>query len=58
MTEIIKQVVNNGTLDACSLNQSSFPEKEELKEVVETLYELSSTFYYVSGTGRRNVNYK
>ncbi|XP_029037106.2 endothelin-converting enzyme homolog [Osmia bicornis bicornis] len=48
MTEIIKQVVNNGTLDACSMNQSSFPEEEDLEEVVETLYELSSTFYYLS----------
>lgn len=49
MTSVIKQVVNNGTLDICSLNaEDSFPEKEELEEVVEFLYELTSAFYYVS----------
>lgn len=50
ITEIIKQVVNNGTLDTCSLNGESFPDEEELKEVTETLFELTSTFYYVSNS--------
>ncbi|XP_076763055.1 M13 family metallopeptidase neprilysin 5 [Xylocopa sonorina] len=49
ITDVIKQVVNNGTLDACSLNdESSFPDEEELEEVAETLYELTSAFYYLS----------
>ena len=49
MSDVIKQIVNNGTLDTCSLkNESSFPYKEELEDVVETLYLLTGTFYYVS----------
>ena len=45
---MIKQVVNNGTLDSCSLNdESSFPDEQDLDEIIETLYELTSTFYYV-----------
>lgn len=49
MSDVIKQIVNNGTLDTCSLkNESSFPYKEELEDVIETLYDLTSTFYYVS----------
>ncbi|KOC67822.1 Endothelin-converting enzyme 1 [Habropoda laboriosa] len=49
MTDVIKQVVNNGTLDTCSLSEESlFPEEDELEDVVEVLYELTSTFYYLS----------
>ncbi|XP_033298235.1 neprilysin-4 isoform X1 [Bombus bifarius] len=49
MSDVIKQIVNNGTLDTCSLkNESSFPYKEELEDVVDTLYDLTSTFYYIS----------
>ncbi|XP_048264333.1 neprilysin-1 isoform X2 [Bombus terrestris] len=49
MSDVIKQIVNNGTLDTCSLkNESSFPYKEELEDVVETLYLLTGTFYYIS----------
>lgn len=49
MSDVIKQIVNNGTLDTCSLkNESSFPYKEELEDVIETLYDLTGTFYYVS----------
>ncbi|CAK9811556.1 Nep1 [Anthophora quadrimaculata] len=46
MTDIIKQVINNGTLDTCSLSDESlFPEEIELENVVDVLYELTSTFY-------------
>ncbi|XP_076620842.1 M13 family metallopeptidase neprilysin 5 [Colletes latitarsis] len=49
MADIIKQVVNNGTLDSCTLkDNSSFTDEKELKEVVESLYELTSIFYYLS----------
>ncbi|XP_050586554.1 neprilysin-1 isoform X4 [Bombus affinis] len=49
MSDVIKQIVNNGTLDTCSLkNESSFPYKEELEDVIETLYLLTGTFYYMS----------
>ena len=45
---MIKQIVNNGTLDSCSLNdESSFPDEQDLDEIIETLYDLTSTFYYV-----------
>lgn len=50
MSDVIKQILNNGTLDSCSLSVEApeFPEEEELEEVVETLYDMTSTFYYVS----------
>ncbi|XP_043520500.1 neprilysin-11-like isoform X1 [Frieseomelitta varia] len=49
ITDVIKQIVNNGTLDSCSLNdESSFPDEQDLDEIIETLYELTSTFYYLS----------
>ncbi|XP_026672989.1 neprilysin-11-like, partial [Ceratina calcarata] len=48
MTDVIKEILNNGSLDVCSLENSLYPEKEELEEVVETLYEMTSLFYYLS----------
>ncbi|XP_053997359.1 neprilysin-4 isoform X1 [Hylaeus anthracinus] len=49
MTDIIKQIVNNGTLDSCTLKDDlSFSNEKELEEVVDTLYEYTSTFYYLS----------
>lgn len=48
ITSIIKQIMNNGTLDTCSLNDESLPlGKEELEEITESLYKLTSAFYYV-----------
>lgn len=48
ITGIIKQIMNNGTLDTCSLNDESLPlDKEELEEITESLYKLTSAFYYV-----------
>lgn len=48
ITGIIKQIMNNGTLDTCSLNDESLPlGKEELEEITESLYKLTSAFYYV-----------
>ncbi|XP_076683481.1 M13 family metallopeptidase neprilysin 5 [Andrena cerasifolii] len=49
MSDVIKQILNNGTLDSCSLSvETPFPEEEELEEVVEALYDMTSTFYYLS----------
>lgn len=40
--------MNNGTLDTCSLNDESLPvDEEELEKITESLYKLTSTFYYV-----------
>lgn len=48
ITGIIKQIMNNGTLDSCSLNDESLPfDEEELERITESLYELTSEFYYV-----------
>lgn len=49
ITGIIKQIMNNGTLDSCSLNDESLPfDEEELERITESLYELTSEFYYLS----------
>ncbi|XP_006610149.1 neprilysin-4-like isoform X1 [Apis dorsata] len=49
ITGIIKQIMNNGTLDTCSLNDESLPlDEEELEEITESLYKLTSAFYYLS----------
>lgn len=49
ITSIIKQIMNNGTLDTCSLNDESLPlDEEELEKITESLYKLTSTFYYLS----------
>ncbi|XP_078049259.1 M13 family metallopeptidase neprilysin 5 [Augochlora pura] len=49
MTEVIKHVVSNGTMDACSdIGDLPFISEDELEEVVEDLYELSNSFYYLS----------
>lgn len=47
ITDIIKQIMNNGTLDSCSLNDESLLDEEELERITESLYELTSEFYYV-----------
>ncbi|XP_076238270.1 M13 family metallopeptidase neprilysin 5 [Calliopsis andreniformis] len=49
MTSVIRQILNNGTLDSCSLiDESPFPDEDELEDVVDMLYEMTSTFYYLS----------
>ena len=49
MKDVIKLILNNGTLDACSLSlETPFPEEEELEGVVDNLFVLTSIFYFVS----------
>ncbi|KZC06063.1 PREDICTED: neprilysin-2 [Dufourea novaeangliae] len=46
---VIKQVLNNGSLDACSLiDDLQFPDEDDLQDVAETLYELTNAFYFLS----------
>lgn len=48
MTDVIMQIINNDTETACiSEDESSLP-KEELKEFIEMLYDISTTVYFVS----------
>nr|XP_031838249.1 neprilysin-4 [Nomia melanderi] len=49
MSDVIKQVVNNGTLDSCSLNSNfSFPDAEELEDVVDSLFDFTTILFYAS----------
>lgn len=48
MSDVIKQILNNGTLDSCSLSEDTFPEEGDLETVVDMLYEMTTDFYYVS----------
>jgi len=46
ITDVINQVISNGTANACN-NESIVPE-EELTELVEMLYSMSNFINYVS----------
>jgi len=46
ITDVINQVISNGTVNACN-NESIVPEKE-LTELVEMLYSISNYISYVS----------
>lgn len=47
ITDVVNQVINNGTVDACGNNESAVPD-EELQELVELLYTMSNFINYVS----------
>ncbi|XP_076659476.1 M13 family metallopeptidase neprilysin 5 [Halictus rubicundus] len=49
MTDVIRQVVSNGTFDACTANDT-FPFPGELEDVVETLQEMSTLFLLYSSS--------
>lgn len=47
MTDVIKQVISNGTYNACTSEDESTVSVETLEEFVEMLYEISNTIYHV-----------
>ncbi|RLU22907.1 hypothetical protein DMN91_005185 [Ooceraea biroi] len=47
ITDVVNQVINNGTINVCNSDYSIVP-KEELDELVETLYTMSNYINYVS----------
>jgi len=47
MTDVIKQVVSNGTFNACTSEDEFMMSVETLEEFVEMLYEISHTIYHV-----------
>lgn len=47
MTDVIKQVISNGTFNACTSEDESMVSVETLEEFVEMLYEISNTIYHV-----------
>ncbi|XP_012215455.1 endothelin-converting enzyme homolog isoform X2 [Linepithema humile] len=50
MTDVVKHVVSNGTIDACTSEDEYNISEKQLKECIETLYEISSIFYYMART--------
>ncbi|XP_011694641.1 PREDICTED: endothelin-converting enzyme-like 1 [Wasmannia auropunctata] len=48
MTDVIKQVLNNGTVDECTSNNESTILGNELEKFVYKLYNISNTLYYVT----------
>lgn len=48
MTDVIKQIISNGTVNECTLEAESMMYKDELKEFVEMLYDISIFIYNVS----------
>lgn len=49
MFNVIKEVISNGTLDACTIeNESTFPKEDDVKDLLKNIYELSGTLYLVS----------
>ncbi|EZA60937.1 Neprilysin-1 [Ooceraea biroi] len=46
ITDVVNQVINNGTINVCNSDYSIVP-KEELDELVETLYTMSNYINYV-----------
>lgn len=47
MTNVIKQVLSNDTVNECT-SEDEFMAGNELEEFVETLYSISNVIYYVS----------
>jgi len=47
MTDVIKQVISNGTVNECTMDEFTISE-DELEEFVGMLYNISNIFYYVS----------
>lgn len=49
MFNVIKEVISNGTLNACTIeNESTFPKENDVKDVLQNIYEFSGTLYLVS----------
>jgi len=46
MTDVIKHVISNGTINECTTKDDFF--EDELEEFVGMLYNISNIFYYVS----------
>lgn len=47
MTDVIKHVVSNGSIDTCTSEDEYIVSEKQLKECIRTLYRISNTFYYV-----------
>ncbi|KAL2723788.1 endothelin-converting enzyme isoform X3, partial [Vespula maculifrons] len=49
MFNVIKEVISNGTLNACTIeNESTFPKENDVKDVLQNIYEFSGTLYLLS----------
>jgi len=48
MTDVIKQVISNGTVNECITKDEFTIFEDELEEFVGMLYNISNIFYYVS----------
>lgn len=49
MFNVIKEVISNGTLDSCTIeNESTFPKEDDVRDLLKNIYELSGTLYLVS----------
>jgi len=48
MTDVIKQVISNGTVNECTTNDEFTIFEDELEEFVGMLYNISNIFHYVS----------
>lgn len=48
MTNVIKQVLSNGTVNECPSEDELMIFGNELEDFVETLYSISNVIYYVS----------
>lgn len=47
MTDVIKQVISNGTVNACTSKDELNMSVEKLQEFVGTLYGISNSIYHV-----------
>lgn len=47
MTNVIKEVISNGTVNECTPEIESIIDENDLEEFVETVYNLSNLLHYV-----------
>lgn len=47
MKEVVKLVISNGTMDACTAEDNSTVTSKELDDFVEDMYDISSVLYHV-----------
>lgn len=48
ITDVVKQIISNGTVNECTPEAESMIYKDELEEFVEMLYNISTLIYNVS----------
>ncbi|XP_014603364.1 PREDICTED: neprilysin-1 [Polistes canadensis] len=54
MSNVIKEVISNGTLDSCTLeNENTFPKESDVADLATQIYELSTVLYLLTNF---NVN--